>query len=51
MLFLGTFFVNFLSFFHAKFLFFERLGGLFESKKDIFFCETSVFGGLDALFD
>ena len=41
----GTFFVNFLSFLHAKFLFFARLGGLFELKKTFFFKQNFSFWG------
>ena len=50
MLFLRPFFGNFLSFFHAKFLFFARLGGLFDLRKHRSLVKTLVFGGLGVLF-
>jgi len=50
MLFLGTFLSIFLSFCHAKFLFFASLRGLFESKKTIFFMRNFSFCGAGCSF-
>ena len=48
-LFLVPFFVIYLSFFHVKFQFFARLGDIFEKKRKLFSCKTSVFAGLGAV--